>query len=176
MSEHERYMAMAAVPISDGSCHVPPLYRFLSRMDVSTGSECIFWKGKLGKNGYAKLSIGDKDMYAHRFSYTMFVGPIPEGMRIDHECRNRNCVNPSHLRLVTHRENCIYNSSSTSAMNLVKTHCKNGHEFTPENTIMIRPETPGAMPSRRCRECKNRRDREYRAKTMPEILMGGGLL
>jgi hypothetical protein len=130
------------------------LKRFLKNIDVIEGSNCIVWNGRMNPAGYGKISMDSVDSYAHRFSYIHCVGIIPDGFVIDHICRNKRCVNPAHLRAVTRRENNVFNSDSAAAKNLVKTHCENGHEFTPENTAMIRPDTPNSIPSRRCRECK----------------------
>ena len=135
--------------------------RFLSALYTISGSECILWKGCTTKAGYGKLQENNKEIYVHRYSYELFVEKIPEGLVIDHICRNKACVNPSHLRVVTNRENVVFNSESAAALNLLKSHCKNGHEFTPKNTIMMPPETPTHIPSRRCKECARTRNREY---------------
>lgn len=83
---------------------------------------------------------------AHRFAYELLVGPIPDGLVIDHLCRNRGCVNPDHLEPVTQRENTM-RGYSFSRLHARKTHCIRGHEFTPENT---KTRSNGA---RICREC-----------------------
>ena len=142
----------------------PPMERFLMNLDIIEGSDCILWKGKPTRGGYGTISVGGVDTYAHRFSYIHSIGDIPAGLVTDHICRNKTCVNPSHLRLVTNRDNIVYNSGSIAALNLVKTHCKNGHEFTTENTIMMPPETTHSIPSRRCKKCKSIRDKQYKAK------------
>lgn len=106
--------------------------------------DCWPWLGPITKHGYGRKSrcnIG-----AHRLVWERERGPIPEGLFIDHICRNRRCVNPSHLRPVTPRINCIENSTSLAALNFAKTHCDRGHEFTPQNTIV-------SGRSRRCRAC-----------------------
>jgi hypothetical protein len=117
---------------------------------------CWEWVG--GKNGacygYGHIWIKDKWLKAHRVGYEMFVGPIPRGLELDHLCRNRACVNPSHLEPVSRRTN-NNRGRSQSALNSRKTHCARGHEFTQENTY-YRP--TGGRPGRHCRRCR-REDR-----------------
>ena len=71
---------------------------------------CWVWLGVVDKNGYAKLHAKvdgtAKQMFAHRLSFCLFSGVIPEGLVLDHLCRNRRCVNPTHLEPVTYKENC----------------------------------------------------------------------
>lgn len=81
---------------------------------------------------------------AHRFSYEILVGPIPEGMELDHLCKNRRCVNPAHLEPVTHHENLIRGNGFTG-INARKTHCSRGHELSQDNIL---------NRSRGGRECK----------------------
>ena len=145
--------------------NVPAMDRFLMRLDIIEGSECIFWKDPLMKNGYGQLCVNGGFFLAHRFSYSQFIGPIPPGICIDHICRQRNCVNPSHLRLVTRKENTIQNSIGPTALNMAKTHCIYGHEFTPENTYRTHSSTG---PKRACKICSKRREKKYRDR----ILLG----
>jgi hypothetical protein len=78
--------------------------RFWSRVDKTDG--CWVWTGPLHRGGYAKFQARDgRKVFVHRFSYETLVGPIPEGLFIDHLCENRLCVKPDHLEPVTHREN-----------------------------------------------------------------------
>lgn len=76
----------------------------LKRVTKAPGKDCWFWNGSLN-GGYGRSNINGKQQYAHRLSYEAFVGPIPEGMYLDHLCRNRSCINPEHLEIVTHAEN-----------------------------------------------------------------------
>lgn len=97
--------------------------------------------------GYGKFKTPERTWQAHRRSYTQFKGPIPDGAVLDHLCKNKGCVNPDHLEAVTQGDNVRRGKGNGYKE---KTHCKNGHEFTPENTY-IRPGTNG---SRDCRACK----------------------
>lgn len=120
-------------------------------VDPDTG--CWVWQRQKDTNGYGRLRLNGRAggmTAAHRHYFESNVGPIPDGLEIDHLCRNRACVNPSHLEPVTKREN-ILRGGGTGAMNARKTHCVHGHEFTPENTdITIRGH-------RRCRICRRER-------------------
>ncbi len=123
-----------------------PIRRLL--MDrVEVVGDCWVWKG-LTHNGYGVLSIPNvrPQVRAHRLSYTLHVGPIPSGLVLDHICRNRGCVRPDHLEAVTDRENVLRGIGPT-ARNFRKTHCSQGHAYTPENTKWTKD------GYRRCRAC-----------------------
>jgi hypothetical protein len=92
------------------------------------GNRCYLWQGYLDRDGYGSFYFRKKLRRAHRVSYFMFVGDIPKGMVVDHICNNRNCVNPSHLRLLTPKENAL-DSRSIPAQNARKTHCPKGHPY-----------------------------------------------
>lgn len=93
---------------------------------------CWNWLG-WSKSGYGGLSKDGKRHRAHRYIYELLVGKIPEGLEIDHLCRNKKCVNPEHLEPVTHSENM----RRTKGFRKRKTHCVKGHEFTKENTRIV---------------------------------------
>ena len=93
-----------------------------------------------------------KSINAHRIAYELTVGPIPDGMQVDHLCRNRGCVNPAHLEVVTQTEN-LMRGDGPAARNARKTHCKRGHEFTPDNTRWRDGGSRRKNPSRRCYIC-----------------------
>lgn len=104
---------------------------------------CWLWTGAVCADGYGCL---DRTIKAHRFAWIMANGPLSKGLYIDHLCRLRHCVNPAHLEPVSNREN-ILRGLGLPAQNRTKTHCKRGHEFTPENTYRY---TNG---SRACKAC-----------------------
>jgi hypothetical protein len=66
---------------------------------------CWGWSGTVSPDGYSHFSYGGQQTYAHRAAYEIHVGPIPEGMLIDHKCHTRSCVNPAHLHPVTNKQN-----------------------------------------------------------------------
>lgn len=104
---------------------------------------------------YARAVFSGRRQLAHRAVYEMLVGPIPSGMQIDHLCRNKPCVNPAHLEVVTAREN-LMRAPTVQARNAAKMRCVNGHPFDETNTIH-------ASDGRRCRACATERMRGYRA-------------
>lgn len=121
--------------------------RLLKHINI-TNTGCWEWAACTHRTGYGKVNVDHKTSLAHRVSYQEFIGPIPEGLDIDHLCRNRKCINPDHLEPVTRRENLARGAGQCSS------HCKKGHEFTLENTRIYRN-------TRRCRICSRRYHQEY---------------
>lgn len=107
---------------------------------------CWLWTGK-PRGAYGRFSLSHrKSVSAHRFSYELSHGVIPEGMDIDHLCRVTLCVRPSHLEAVTEKVNTL-RGFSPHAINARKTACKNGHPYTLETTIT-------GAGYRQCRICR----------------------
>lgn len=130
---------------------------------------CWEWTGATNKKGYGELkfqfSEGIVYLKAHRVFYELFVGEIPEGLEIDHLCRNRKCVNPKHLEPVTTQEN-IMRGNGLAVLNSRKTCCVNGHPFTPENIIRTKWRNGNG---RACRECNRIGGRKSRLKKKLEV-------
>lgn len=117
---------------------------------------CWFWQGYKMKGGYGTVYHAGRNNYlAHRWSYEHFIGPIPEGLHIDHLCGHRDCLNPFHMEPVTLVEN-VLRGSGVTATNARKTHCKYGHAFDAQNTYIL------PSGGRHCRACRRRWDAERR--------------
>jgi hypothetical protein len=123
------------------------------RSKIQRGDYCWQWTGSVARRiGYGKFWRDGKTLSAHRVAYELFVGPIPDGLQLDHLCRNRLCVRPEHLQLVTVRENLLRGHTHAAA-NAAKSHCPAGHPYDERNTYRA----PDG--SRMCRPCMRERDR-----------------
>lgn len=130
--------------------------RWDAKVDRSGDEGCWVWLGGKAK-GYGRFYARGRLVQAHRWAYEHFVGEIPEGAVVHHECENPSCVNPDHLRPVSHRKNLKL--ADTWSGN--RTHCPHGHEYTPENTY----EWSGRRVCRTCdraRESKAARKKYHR--------------
>ena len=132
--------------------------RFWAR--VTKTDTCWLWD-KSGRYGYGRFCAGARPyrtVHAHRWAYEALIGPIPEGLELDHLCRNRACVNPVHLEPVSHQVN-VLRGFSPSAENSHRTHCPQGHPLEGANLYRYQNE-------RQCRTCRaeaSRRFKEQRA-------------
>lgn len=141
--------------------------RFWSK--VKKTETCWLWTGGLTDTGYGQFfPSGRRQVRAHRFAYELLVGPVPEGLFLDHVkargCRNRHCVNPAHLEPVTNRVNVLRGEGPT-AVNALKSHCHRGHPYDADTYI-----TPQGW--RRCRICKRASDRVASPHAPAEPLPG----
>lgn len=119
--------------------------RFHNKYKVIDG--CWIWQGSLLNSGYGLFTDENgKAITAHRWAYKYFKGNIPAGYVVDHICRNPACVYPKHLQAITQSDN-IKRSLLVKARS-ARTHCKHGHEFTPENTRYVK-----GQRGRRCAKC-----------------------
>jgi hypothetical protein len=123
--------------------------RFVEKTDT-----CWLWKGKKDY-GYGRVGMKGTHHRAHRLIYESLKGPIPDGLVLDHLCRNRSCVNPAHLEPVTVQENCKRGDFGA------RTQCKHGHPLTGENLY----EYQGINgPARGCKTCRRERTREWKRR------------
>ena len=111
------------------------LQRFFNKIETAdhNDDECWYWMSSINKKGYGNFWINGTSKIAHRISYELFRGKIPQNLQVDHLCRNRRCVNPQHLELVTLQENVKRGNSGINMSS--RTHCPKGHEYNKENTF-----------------------------------------
>lgn len=148
--------------------------RFWAKVSRGTPDQCWLWTGVLGGNGYGLLHMGSKTVRhparAHRFSWELHNGPIPEGLWVLHKCDVKVCVNPAHLFLgdrTANMRDCAAKGRLCTIGRGLLTHCARGHEFTPENTFIY----PNGH--RRCRSCSKifRQARTARARDLRRAAM-----
>jgi hypothetical protein len=144
---------------------------FWERANKAEG--CWLWSGSLNDDGYGIL----RRLSAHRYAYELLVGPIPDGMEIDHVCSVRKCVNPAHMEAVTHTENirrswvrgnCENRRNTLAEMHKSKTHCPHGHALSGENLVF---DTQSG--ARRCRICNNNKAARYKQRKKETRIANG---
>lgn len=128
---------------------------------VVTGNGCWEWQGAKHLDRYGHLSLysdtGMRPIGVHRITWELLVGPVPDGLQFDHLCRNSICANPTHLELVTGREN-VLRGTSPVAVNARRTHCVNNHDLSIEENVYRYGNR------RRCKICIFERCARYRAE------------
>lgn len=135
------------------------LSRFTDKIQLDE-SGCWIWQGRPGRGGYGLLWVNGYQEYVHRVSHWLFVGPIPDGLHIDHLCRVRICVNPDHLEAVTVRENVVrgIGPEGVRQRQLAKSECPLGHPYSGVN-LYVSPDG-----KRDCAMCRSRREAEHKSR------------
>ena len=131
--------------------------RFWSKAEKTDG--CWLWTAATQKGGYGRFRLNGRLECAHRVSYELTKGDIPEGLQIDHLCRNASCVNPDHLEAVSQQENIKRGEAGLYLKE--RTHCPSGHEYSSENTYV------DPKGHRFCRKCSRNFDRKRRGYSTP---------
>lgn len=156
--------------------HYPAPWGRYREEECGHSSPCWIWTGTIDLKGYGRLWRDGKSHKAHRLFYEKLVGPIPDGLHIDHLCMVKSCVNPAHLEPVTLAENNrrAFKAGRGNPANLARrTHCNHGHEFTPENTAHYNHNR--SPEARTCRECQRIRNRSPHAILRPGRRKGSGV-
>jgi hypothetical protein len=139
-----------------------PIDRFFNYVEKKPDG-CWVWIGKISNNGYGRFFTEGKSTAAHRYLYALKNGPFGNNQFALHKCDNRPCVNPDHIFVGSKKDN-FYDSVAKGRqplLNPYKTHCKNGHEFSPNN---VRFHFKGATRHRACKACA--RDAYHRNKSV----------
>lgn len=135
--------------------------RFWKKVELATkDGSCWPWRASLSTSGYGLFRYEGRQQSAHRVAYRLFTGPIPDGLQLDHLCRNRTCCNPAHLEPVTQQENMRRGSLSLHYERCrALTHCRRGHPLSGVNLYIDK------RGRRDCCECRRARKRAHWAKT-----------
>jgi hypothetical protein len=133
--------------------------RFWEKVEYDPNTQCWNWTAAKTKSGYADFSVQGRSVRAARWLYGQMVAPVPADLTVDHLCSNRACVNPGHLEVVTRGENTMRAKTGITVLLAQRTHCVNGHEFTPENTY------PRSDRGRGCCECRRLKNQAWRERS-----------
>lgn len=141
----------------------PAHERVIARIE-RTPSGCWIYRGSISPQGYGQVRVSGRTELTHRVLYAALVGPIPDGLVIDHLCRVRECCNPSHLEPVAQRVNILRGSGPAiagqyrAAIERAKAECPRGHSYSDANTYITR------HGHRQCRTCKRAAQAAYRTR------------
>ncbi len=135
--------------------------RFRAKVAIRGADECWEWLASVTNGGYGRYRLPGRHVTAHRFGYERAMGAIPEGLDLDHLCRNRRCVNPRHLEPVSERENTL-RGESFAAVNARKTHCHRGHPLSGDNVYVWHR-------MRACRTCSKVNRQRYEARRKASV-------
>ncbi len=144
----------------------PPIIRFWDKIEIQE-SGCWEWQAQVKDTGYGIFYDGKHQVRAHRYAYEHFNNvSVPEGLEIDHLCRNRKCVNPEHMEIVTHQENVVRGIAGQwfREKQIAKTHCPQGHPYDEENTYH-RPDG-----GRDCKQCMRKRSNQWKREHLTNLL------
>ena len=135
------------------------LTRLMENTIPEPNSGCILWLGAVNQFGYGRESINGQRIVAHRIAYTLAIGPVEDGLELDHLCRVRCCINPFHLKPVTKLENVRRGEAGLPHAKRMKakTHCPHGHPYSGDNLFVRK-----GSGQRECRECMRNRQRSDR--------------
>ncbi|MFY1862077.1 HNH endonuclease signature motif containing protein [Achromobacter xylosoxidans] len=134
-----------------------PLQRRIDEKIVKASDGCWNWTGTKQKTGHGRIKVDKRNRCAHRVVFELLRGSIPDGLVLDHLCRNPSCVNPEHLEPVTQRENLLRGKTIIAA-NAAKTHCPHGHPYAGDNLKI------NVNGQRVCVTCSRISDKKYNAK------------
>jgi hypothetical protein len=144
-------------PVNFGDERLGP--RFWAKVSPCPMSGCWIWTGWHMGKGYGSTRHNGRGIPTHRLAYEALVGPIPHGLQLDHLCRVRCCCNPAHMEPVTQQENIRRGDAGKARGTALRerTHCKNGHPFSEDNTLRH-----GGV--RHCRTCRRAIGNRYNRK------------
>lgn len=141
--------------------------RFASKVNFDGPKGCWLWIASRDRKGYGQYHQNGATCRSHRVAYELLVGPIPEGLQIDHLCRVPACVNPDHMEPVTSKVN-TQRGIAGSLRAVFVTHCRSGHPLAEPN-LYVNP-----RGERQCRRCTNAASARYLRRQREAIAATGG--